>query len=237
MSGDVCKLCNQTATLRYSHILPEFLFSSVYDDLHRTVLISSSEKEKFIQKGIREFLLCQECETKLSRFEGYAVSVIKNIPSFEEDLSGSFIFSNNVNYKLFKLFQLSILWRSSISRSQMFANVNLGRHEERIRMMLDQEDPGETIDYGCFILRIAEPQKIHRIIMPPKPERLYGHNGYMFMIGNLFWYFIVSSHVIDKKVSSMFLQETGELRIQIAPWSEQEVYTSIGKLFRSRKIG
>jgi len=233
MSGDVCKLCRKLAKLSYAHILPEFFFSSVYDDLHRTMLVSSSEKEKLIQKGVREYLLCQECETKLSRYEGYAVTVIKNIPAFEEDLSGSFIFSNNINYKLFKL---SILWRSSISSNQMFANVNLGRHEERIRVMLDHENPGKAIDYGCFILSIPNPQKIHRIIMPPKPERSFGHNGYLFMIGNLFLYFIVSSHVIQETVRSMILQETGELRIQIAPWSEQEVYASIGKLFRSRKL-
>src|SRR5687767_8293608 len=132
MSGETCRLCGKLAKLSYSHILPEFLFSPVYDDLHRTILVSSSEKEKFIQKGIREYLLCQECELKLSRYEGYAINVIKNIPAFEEDLSGSFLFSNSVDYKLFKLFQLSILWRSSVSTNQMFANVNLGRHEEKI---------------------------------------------------------------------------------------------------------
>jgi|SRR5215207_1896578 len=236
MSGDVCKLCRKSAKLSYSHILPEFLFSSVYDDLHRTMLVSSSEKEKLIQKGVREYLLCQECETKLSRYEGYAVDVIKNLPDFEEDLADSFIFSNDIDYKLFKLFQLSILWRSSISRNQMFTNVNLERHEEKIRLMLKQENPGKTADYGCFMMRTHEPQKIHRIIMPPKPERLYGHNGYMFMIGNLFWNFIVSSHFIQETVTFKFLQETGVLRIYTAPWSEQEIYASIGKLFRSRKF-
>jgi len=235
MNGDVCKLCKKSAKLSYSHILPEFFYSSVYDSLHRTMLVSSSEKEKLIQKGVREYLLCPECETKLSHYEGYAVKVIKDIPNFEKDSSGLFMFSNNIDYRLFKLLQLSILWRSSVSRSEMFANVNLGRHEERIRIMLDQENPGKVVNYGCFIMRIPEAQKIHRIIMPPKPERLFGHNGYLFMIGNLFWNFIVSSHFIQETVTFMFLQETGVLRIQSAPWSEQEVYASIGKLFRSRK--
>ncbi len=99
MSGDVCKLCRKSAKLSFSHILPEFLFAPIYDDLHRTMLVSSSEKEKLVQKGVREYLLCQECETKLSRYEGYAIKVIKNIPNFEEELSGSFIFSNNIDYK------------------------------------------------------------------------------------------------------------------------------------------
>jgi hypothetical protein len=71
MSGDVCKLCKKSAKLSYSHILPEFFCSSVYDSLHRTMLVSSSEKEKLIQKGVREYLLRPECETKLSHYEGY----------------------------------------------------------------------------------------------------------------------------------------------------------------------
>ena len=161
MSGDICRLCRKLATLRHSHILPEFFYSSVYDDLHRTMLVSSSEKEKLIQKGVREYLLCQECETKLSRYEGYAIKVIQNIQNFEHDSNGSFIFSNDIDYKPLKLFQLSILWRGSVSTNQMFANVNLGKHEERVRMMLAQENPGKAADYGCFIMRINEPQKIH----------------------------------------------------------------------------
>jgi len=235
MSGDVCRLCGKSKVLRHSHILPEFFFSSVYDDLHRTVLVSSSEKEKFIQKGIREYLLCQECETKLSRYEGYAKRVIKRIPDFALDSSSAFIYSADIKYKQFKLFQLSILWRASVSKSQMFVNINLGRHEEKIREMLDQENPGKTDDYGCFIIRIPEPQKVHRIIMHPMPERLFGHNGFRFMTGNLFWYFIVSSHSIHSTIVPMFLQETGILRIWTAPWNEQDVLANIRKVFRSRK--
>ena len=236
MSGDICKLCRKSAKLRRSHILPEFFYSSVYDDLHRTMLISSSEKEKLIQKGVREYLLCQECETKLSRYEGYAVKVIQDIPNFEKDSSGFFVFSNNIDYRLFKLFQLSILWRGGVSSNQMFANINLGKHEEKIRLMLDKEDPGSVTDYGCFMVEIPEPQKIHRIIMPPMPERLFGNNGYRFMIGNLFWYFIVTSHIIEDTLKIMLLQEDGLLSIWTEPWAEQEVYANIGKLLRSRKI-
>lgn len=236
MGGDFCKLCNNATELRNSHILPEFLYENTYDEKHRAMLVSSSEKEKLIQKGLREYLLCQECETKLSRYEGYAVKVIRNISDFEKDKSGDFVISNNVNYKLFKLFQLSILWRGSISENQMFVNVNLGKHEGKIRKMLDQENPGESKDYGCFIVRISEPEKIHRIIMPPMPERLFGHNGYRFMTGNLFWYFIVSSHSIQESVIPMLFQETGVLRIWNAPWSEQEVYANIGNLFRSKNM-
>jgi len=231
----VCKLCQKKSDLRNSHILPEFMYSKLYDEMHRTMSISSDKKEKLIQKGVRENLLCQECETKLSKYEGYAVKIINNIPNFVEDPSEKFFFSS-VDYKLFKLFQLSILWRSGVSINQMFANVNLGKHEEKIRLMLVQNDPGKYIDYGCFVMMMPNSQNIDRIIMPPMPERLFGHNGFRFMTGNLFWYFIVSSHKIASVALPLLLQENGELRIWKAPWSEQEVMSNIRKLFQSRKF-
>lgn len=234
--GDKCRLCRKPATLLRSHILPEFFYSSIYDELHRTMLIASDEKEKFIQKGVRERLLCQECEVKFSRYEGYAVKVIQDVPNFVKDPSGRFVYRNDVDYKLFKLFQLSILWRGGVSKEKMFENVNLARHEEIVREMLHNEYPGKSSDYGCFILRVPNSEKIHRIIMPPMPEKLFGHNGIRFMIGNLFWYFITSSHSVQKDVALMFLQETNVLRIWTAPWSERQVCANITKLFRSRKV-
>jgi len=236
MPDGFCRLCRNTSQLRNSHILPEFFYSALYDETHRTMVVPSDKKEKLVQKGMREYLLCQKCETQFSRYEGYAIKVIRNIPNFEKDSSNSFVFSNDIDYRLLKLFQLSILWRGSISENQMFANVNLGRHEEKIRTMLVEENPGQPSDYGCFILRVPEPKKIHRIIMPPMPEKLFGHNGYRFMTGNLFWYFVLSRHRIQESLKVMFLQETGALRIWTAPWDENQVYFNIKELFQSRKI-
>jgi hypothetical protein len=138
MGGNFCKLCKKEAKLRYSHILPEFFYSNMYDEKHRALKVASDEKERYFQKGIREYLLCQECETKLSRYEGYAAKLIREIPNFSPDTSGLFLYSENVDYLRLKLFQLSIIWRASISKDRMFESVKLGRHEEKIRKMLDE---------------------------------------------------------------------------------------------------
>jgi len=145
MGGDICKLCKKEAVLRYSHILPEFFYLPLYDKQHRTVSVQSDQKEKLVQKGIREYLLCQECETRFSRYENYAATLIKKIPTFLKDKSGLFVGSNGVDYEKFKLFQLSMLWRASVSQTKMFANVKLGNnHEERIRRILNDENPGKS---------------------------------------------------------------------------------------------
>ena len=237
MGGDICRLCLKESELRHSHILPEFFYSSLYDEKHRTMLVASDEKEKLIQKGTREYLLCQRCETKLSRYEGYAAKLIREIPSFSTDSSGLFLYSENIDYIQFKLFQLSIIWRAGISKDRMFESVKLGKHEEKIRKMIDEQKPGKHSEYGCLIIRVPNAKIINRIIWSPTREKLFGHNGYRFFTGDLFWYFFVTSHSPDKTSQEFFVKEDGLLRIWIAPWSEDEIINNIGEAFRSRKIG
>ncbi|MFZ5905658.1 MAG: hypothetical protein ACOYZ8_19155 [Chloroflexota bacterium] len=217
--------------------MPEFFYLPMYDELHRAMSVPSDQKENYIQKGVREYLLCRACETRLSRYEGYAAKLIKEIPNFSKDEKGLFVYSDGVDYKQFKLFQLSVLWRASISQNRMFVNVNLGgKHEERIRNMLDKGTPGKSTDYGCIVLMIPDPKKIHRVIWSPTRGKILKHNGYRFMTGNLFWHFIASSHPIDKTLQPFFVQETGRFTIWISPWSEQDVYSRIAKAMQSRRI-
>jgi hypothetical protein len=167
MGGNVFSLCNKAGELRNSHILPEFLYKKLYDEKHRTLIISK-EKNKVIQKGIRERLLCRDCETQFSRYEKYAKEVILRIPSFSRDKSGKILYAENINYSLFKLFQLSILWRASIAKSPMFSQVSLGPHEDIIREMLQTENPGTRYDYGCAMSIVLYPKMIDGIIESPK---------------------------------------------------------------------
>jgi len=41
-----CKLCNNEVPLRNSHIIPEFLYASLYDDKHRFYEISVDTTKK-----------------------------------------------------------------------------------------------------------------------------------------------------------------------------------------------
>ncbi len=56
MGISVCKLCSNEAEIRHSHILPEFFYSDIYDNKHRTLEISQGS-ERTIQKGLRKYLL------------------------------------------------------------------------------------------------------------------------------------------------------------------------------------
>lgn len=127
---DICRLCKKEAKLRNSHILPEFFYLDLYEEKHRTLQIAQ-EGEKIIQKGIREYLLCQQCETKLSKYEKYAKELINEIPNFSRNDELGILYSENVDYTKFKLFQLSLLWRSGISTHLAFSQIDLGLMRRR----------------------------------------------------------------------------------------------------------
>jgi hypothetical protein len=237
LGGDICRLCLKSSELRNSHILPEFFYASLYDDLHRVMNVPSDGKEKFMQKGEREYLLCQECESKLSKYEGYTAKLISKIQNFPKDNSGLFVYSDCVDYKQFKLFQLSILWRASVSQRKMFAQVDLGsKHEERIRRMLVDEIPGKSSDYGCFIIMFPNPKNLDKIIWSPARVKLFGHNGYKLMTGNLMWYFFVTSHAPNAEFQEFFVQESGMLRVWLDVNGEKVVYENMIRALKSRKM-
>lgn len=190
ISSDICRLCSKESELRNSHILPEFLYEDLYDEKHRTLLISR-KKGIVVQKGIREKLLCQKCETKLSKYENYSKGLINEIPNFAHDINLGFLDSDSVDYFSLKLFQLSILWRASISSYAEFQQVKLGPHEERIRFMIDEENPGKVSDYGCLMSITLARELLHTIIQSPTrfTKKLDGHTAYKFATGNLEWIF------------------------------------------------
>lgn len=66
-----CALCLVNTQLRLSHIVPEFMYRQMYDVKHRFFAMTamSSERVRLHQKGLREELLCDQCEQRFCRYE------------------------------------------------------------------------------------------------------------------------------------------------------------------------
>jgi hypothetical protein len=107
-----CRLClSENCELRNSHIISEFNYTSCYDDKHRFYELSrdAPKKKKFVQKGFRERLLCQGCETTLSRWENYAKEIIHD-GGLHLDSKGDRGFSlGGADYNKFKIYGMSLL--------------------------------------------------------------------------------------------------------------------------------
>jgi hypothetical protein len=202
-----CGLCHSEKELRNSHIIPEFFYKPLYDSKHRfnVIALTESEKNRYEQKGLREKLLCDDCEQQIGQYEDHVRRIfyggtgiyIKN---------GNPIVISGIDYQKFKLFQLSLLYRAAISNLEFFHNISLGPHEEIIRKMLLEENPGKKLEYPCLILMLLIQSKeiIDAMIYPPQELRIEGHYSYRFILGGCFWIFFVSSHTNKLRYPDFF---------------------------------
>jgi len=213
-----CRLCLEEVKLCNSHIVPEFFYEqqALYDEKHRFKVLStkSDDSPKNHQKGIREKLLCKACEGKFSRWENYARRVIFGGRPSEISHHSRRGIECIIDYRRFKLFQLSILWRVGISTRKEFGEVALGEHEAVLRKMLMDERPGSTAEYGCAMLHTsAHPNITSNTIHCMGMAEVDGIKMVSLLLADCFWFFFLSRSALDSRQAALFLQETGHLRI------------------------
>ena len=239
-----CSLCGLGRPLSKSHIIPEFIYSPLYDEKHRFHILSTlkARPRPTEQKGIREDLLCADCERQISRYERYARGVLFGGVEIIATRNDENIEIYNIDYKLFKLFQLSLLWRANVASHRMFSRVNLRRHESAIREMIQRDNPRSYDKYGCILFGLAgDTGAEFGFIDQPTRVRLESHWCYRFIFGGLVWVFFVSSHQPNQYLRSHFLQESGYLRIWVKPFADlaylREFAVDLHKMGRLRKPG
>jgi len=223
-----CELCRQTKKLCRSHILPDFLYSEVYDESGKKMIVRSAidHSEKFRQSGYWEWLLCGECESRTGEWDRYAANVLKGNVQLEGRREGAVVHLSGIDYAKFKLFQLSVVWRASIAKGEFFKRVILGPHEEVMRSMLLTGDPGPHTQYPCLITSlIMEGAPATGVIVEPTEGRLYGHRTYRFVFGGLLWVFIVTRQQVNPIPG--YLLERGEISILVRDAMEFEYLTDL----------
>ena len=111
-----CRLCKNDEPLQNSHVIPEFLYRPSYDAKHRIGLVKAGlSKMQLRQKGIREPLLCRQCEQLLNdRYEQPMSKAWREFLPDEIDRDSHLI--DGIDYGTFKLFHLSVLWRASVAQ-------------------------------------------------------------------------------------------------------------------------
>ena len=212
-----CNLCKKGKTLVKAPVFPEWLHKSMYQQKRWYTAIS--EKMTWTcgprPEVICEELLCHECVQRVGEWEAYAHRVLdEGGESLTIQVGGTQFVISGLRYAPFKLFQMSLIWRASISRRPEVHRVNLGPHAERIRKMLIEASPGEKLKYGTILLfpYPSVQQVMRKTIDSPQrmPTKVYGHTAYHAIFGGLVWIFIVSNHS-DDLPEDFFLSEDGRL--------------------------
>ncbi len=217
MNQNLCKLCLQPRELRESHILSEYEYKPLYDEKHRFYRISSKKiKPGILQKGLREKLLCNECENLRSESERYTSLVINGgIKLGYEPFSGG-VKITGVDYNKFKLHQLFVLWIASISTLPEFSSIKLHEAiEEQLRLKLLYGDPGHPNEYACIVCALISKNKgpIRQIILPPSLIEKGGVQWARFIIGGLLSTYCMSANLHTDIPDDLFINREGDLNV------------------------
>lgn len=215
-----CRLCDEKKPLCESHIISRFFYKPMEwneKNFRYQILRIHSNNVITGQGGIKERLLCEDCEQKFSRFEDYVKKVIYGGCELTfHNLSNRIWLVSGLDYKKFKLFQLSILWKSSISSQEFYESVKLGvKHESQIRQMLLDQDPGPPEKYACTLISVIyEDNVVGDFMVNPTYVKQDGHRVYRFIFGGFAWAYFVSSHSISDQVRKFVVNQDGEMIVR-----------------------
>lgn len=232
MPSGICQLCGGTRELSFSHIFPEFFYESNYDEQHRFVSVTSHpmHRPRSTQKGFREHLLCAQCETQFARYESYAATLLRLADAASSTPGG--IALHDVDFKTLRLFGLSLLWRMHVSRLHTFRTVDLGPHAEKIRSMLQREEPGEPHEYGFALIKVTGLDTEGEIMIGPVPVRYHGARAYHFMARGYRWVFLVSKESAALKGQFPPVGNDSTLFIPAVEHDKQTFYRQLRRTFQ-----
>ena len=167
------------------------------------------------QKGFREYLLCQKCETYLSKSEDYVRRFLYGGTGYYVRQEGPISFLSGLNYHHIRICFLSILWRMSVSTLPVFKAVDLGPHEEHIRRMLHEDDAGEPHEYGFWaVVPIIEKTFFADWILEPDWTRFENHRLYRAVVGGILYCFVVSDELWPTPHPHLLIQKDGRWMFQ-----------------------
>jgi len=235
----ICKLCLTDNKLVNSHIIPEFLYKTLYDEkTHRFICITADPSIVTYtkRKGYYEKLLCNDCEEVISKYETYASRFLRGMEKVKIIESEILFTVEGINYKYLKLFLLSILWRVHISSKDQFKYVNLGSHAELLRKMILDSDAGCPDRYLCFAsYNPIDSPKLSRLIITPEMIKINDYRCYRLYFAGIMWLIVVSSHSKRFKNKEYALSESGNLFIFKDVKNSRQYFSEHAKIFRKYK--
>ena len=229
-----CKLCQEEKELiKKSHIIPDFMYQGLYDEKHRLRKITplkyvkGEKKVELPQTGEYEGnILCKKCDNEIiGRLESYASSAIygKTKLAYNENPIIEFfkiendIFLNkvtNIDYTKFKLFLLSILWRSHISSQEFFKEINLGDNAETIRRMILDGNPDEKMIFpSLYFTFIMDSNVSNNIVAQPSIIKMQENKVAVFIIHGFIYLFHIEGDNVPEYFNSSTINQKNEMTI------------------------
>lgn len=220
---ETCALCLNDRELCRSHIVPEFAYTPIYDDNHRYRLIGQGRtRVELLQKGIRERLLCDECEARFQKLEDYLARYWYHPNPLPTPIPPDGVVLDDLNYEKLKLLLLSIIWRASVARSRTFEAVSLGPHGDQIRRMLLEGNAGTADQYRIFAGLIVDDncrELWDHVVLAPVRFKILDLWAYRLVFGGVSWTVVISGFG-SLPIDAYLLTESGRLVLPAIVWTE-----------------
>ena len=187
-----------------------------------------------MQDGWKEYLLCAICEQRIGIWEqvvcqdlrgkGTATATRKAIPydgliallPTTERPKFDILEIERCNYKAWRLFLLSLLWRMDRATLMELATVNLGETRADIRNMILADDPGQPMDYPCWIHILSlSGQPMRPFMSTPHRLEYKGYAAVELAFAGLGWVFVIGRDVACDTMRRLVLDQTGTMRLMV----------------------
>jgi hypothetical protein len=241
-----CKLCNEEEELiQRSHLFPNFMYDGIPDEKNRMFQLSSETpgKIKTAQSGAyEEYILCKECDNNLlSKYERYASNNFyrldyrsdnENFKQIVNENGVALIQCNNLVYKDFKIFLISLLWRVSISSHALFSNFKLDpESEEFLRQSIINEEPPNFLEFSCVMLTYQNEESVEKDLVAIKST---SQDKVTFYINEFIYTFYLDSSSLDGVVNMVTLNLSNQMAVMKAPnnsWAEirKSIFDTLAK--------
>ncbi len=201
--------------------------------------IAGGQKQRGLwetQLGMVQPLLCRSCEARFNQYETYFRNTFyesKNKRLKKRDighrttatavpLAGEVTETREIkaDFKKFRLFVLSLLWRADVVKGKFFDEVSLGPiHRERLRKILHDEVPATAEAYPIVTVNLGSIDgATTNCIQKPRCLREGGLRFYAMTLGGFLFLIYVNSegHPLPSQVLNVSQQQTGTMIVATA---------------------
>jgi len=209
----ICKLTGKEGKPANAHIIPKsFYFIDPHDKPIKLVPSDEQEYPKRAPIGVYDStIVTKEGEKYFQKYDDYAYTLLvhnfHNLVPHDDPASGiKMVYSlRSYNYHDLKLFFISMLWRAGASSHQVFSNVILGPHLNKLKEAILNDDPKSPHDYAVC-LAIFDDVK-YATIMSPFKFRFKDTQitTYKFYFGNFVAFIKVDNRPFDEELKAVQL--------------------------------
>jgi hypothetical protein len=243
LADGVCKLTGKTGKLVKSHLYPRSFYGFLPDEVTKVIPSGGTERARRYPIGFYDNeLLSLAAEQQFAEYDDHAAKVLKakvsvdqlfkekdDIPIGEDGLPYAY-FIRDFDFDRLQLFFMSVIWRFGASTRREADAVRLGPYLERLRELLEANNPGDPSWFSVVGSRFIEDNEVP--LATPVKMRLGDTNVWNLLFGGYEFYIRIDKRPLPDPYPLMELNRRRDFPILIRRFADSPARRSIAKTVR-----